>query len=248
MFICAIIVCSVGDFMECVFSLDKFDGPLDLLLHLVKQADISIFDINISDITDQYLSYIKSINLNLNSDSEYMLMASDLLYMKARELVPTVAEEEEEDPKEALINRLLEYQKFKEISKDFKELEFERGKMFSKMASLPLEFHNDKALISDVSLDDLVSSLLKFYGKKELEKPLNTAITRKEYSVYKRGLEIKEFLKVKKKTNFFDMMPLENKDLVIVTFLAVLDLTKKGDILIEQNLGDIMIRLKEGVS
>ena len=95
--------------MDYKFTIDKFQGPLDLLLHLIKEADIDIFDINISEITEQYLKYIESMeNLNLNIDSEYLVMAAELIEMKSRELLPheenDVDDEYEEDPKEALIN------------------------------------------------------------------------------------------------------------------------------------------------
>jgi len=96
--------------MEYTLKTVEFEGPLDLLLHLIKEANINIFEIKISEITDQYLAYItKMEELDLNVDSEYLIMAADLIEMKSRELLPRneEEEEEEEDPKEALINRLI---------------------------------------------------------------------------------------------------------------------------------------------
>ena len=114
--------------MEYKFTIDKFQGPLDLLLHLIKEADIDIFDINIAEITEQYLDYIDSMeSLNLNVDSEYLVMAAELIWMKSRELLPDDKDEDtddyEDDPRENLINRLLEYQKYKEMALEFRGLE-----------------------------------------------------------------------------------------------------------------------------
>ena len=97
--------------MEYKFTIDKFQGPLDLLLHLIKESDINIFDINVAEITEQYLNYIESMeNLNLNIDSEYLVMAAELIEMKSRVLLPQDNQDEvdeyEEDPRESLINRL----------------------------------------------------------------------------------------------------------------------------------------------
>ena len=145
--------------MDYKVTIDKFEGPLDLLLHLIKEADIDIFDIKVSDITNQYLMYISQMEeLNLNVDSEYLVMAADLIEMKSRELLPRdeETEENEEDPREELINRLVEYQKYKEISKSFKELEEERQELFTKDPSLLEEFKDDSLKISeDISLEDL---------------------------------------------------------------------------------------------
>lgn len=235
--------------MEYVFSLPKFDGPLDLLLHLIKQAEIDIFEIKISDITDQYMNYLKSMEeLNLNVDSEYLVLASDLMVMKARELLPQeILEEDEEDPRESLINRLLEYQKYKEVSQDFKLLENDRKKMFSKLPSLMDDFHDDKIKIDEgLTLDDLVKALMQFQERKEFDKPLNTVVTHKEYSVYKRGIEIKRVLSLSKEVRFEDLFEIKNRSMVVVTFLAILDLVKKGEVLVSQkyNLDVITLKLK----
>ena len=165
-------------------TIDKFEGPLDLLLHLIKQVkqdDINIFDVNIAELTEKYLEYIESMkSLNLNVDSEYIVMAATLMEIKSREPLPHDEEEEEEDPKEEFINRLQEYQKYKEIRGTFKEYALERKEMFSKVPSMLDEFHDDRVKINDdVTLDDLIDAFLKFQEKKELDKPLNTVILQK---------------------------------------------------------------------
>ena len=233
--------------MEYKFKAQEFEGPLDLLLHLIKQENIDIFNINIADITDQYLKYINRMEeLNLNVDSEYLVMASELIELKSRELLPHDEEEDEyeEDPKEQLINRLVEYQKYKEISYELKSYENERRELFSKVPSLLDEFHDDSVKINEeVSLDDLLKAFMKFQEKKAYEKPLNTVVTRKEYSVHKRSREIISKLKELKKMKFDELFDVYTKEYVVVTFLAILNLAKNGELLIKQdrNLDSIIL-------
>lgn len=236
--------------MDYKVTIDKFEGPLDLLLHLIKEADIDIFDIKVSDITNQYLMYISQMEeLNLNVDSEYLVMAADLIEMKSRELLPRdeETEENEEDPREELINRLVEYQKYKEISQSFKELEEERQELFTKDPSLLEEFKDDSLKISeDISLEDLIKAFAKLKERKQFEKPLNTVVTKKEYSVHARSLEIMDRLTKNKQVDFEDLFEVFTKDYVVVTFLSILDLAKKGNLEIKQdhNLDKITLLAK----
>ena len=238
--------------MEYNETIDNFEGPLDLLLHLIKQVkqdDVNIFDINIAELTEKYLEYIDNMkSLNLNVDSEYLVMAATLMEIKSRELLPHSEEEEEEDPKEELINRLQEYQKYKEIRGTFKEYALERKEMFSKVPSMLEEFHDDNVKINDdVTLDDLINAFLKFQQKKELEKPLNTVITSKEYSFEEIGNKIIKRLKKNKSFKFEDLFEERNRSYVVATFLTILDLTRKGKLLLKQdyNLGEIVLSLRE---
>ena len=117
------------------FRVDGFEGPLDLLLHLIKENKMDIFDIEINLITEQYLKYINNmekVNLEI---SEYLVLASELIEIKAKMLLPKKKQEmeiEEEDPREELVNKLLEYQAYKEISKDLKEKEELRSEIYTK--------------------------------------------------------------------------------------------------------------------
>ena len=223
------------------FTIDKCQGPLDLLLHLIKESDIDIFEINITEITEQYLKYIESMEtLNLNIDSEYLVMAAELIEMKSRELLPneeTVESDDyEEDPKEALINRLIEYQKYKELASEFKDMEEDRKLMYSKMPSELSEYKSDEVLISDdFSLEDLVKAFMAFQQRKELDKPLNTVITRKEYSVHARSRDIMKRLSKNKEMKFEELFDIRSRDYIVVTFLAILDLAKGGKLKIRQD-------------
>lgn len=235
--------------MEYNFKLEEFEGPLDLLLHLIKKNNVDIFDINISEITNQYLDYINHLeSLNLNIDSEYLVMASELTLLKSRELLPHDDEEEdEEDPREELINRLIEYQKYKDVCGELRQFENERKNYYTKAPSLLNEFHENGPIISDdLCLDDLIQAFMKFQEKKEFKKPLNTVVTRKEYSVHKRSGEILNKLKEYKQVNFEDLFDIYKKDYVVVTFLAILDLAKKGNIILKQdsNLDSIVLSVR----
>lgn len=215
----------------------NFDGPLDLLLHLIKESEVSIFEINICDITSQYLDYINHMeSINLNVSSEYLILAADLIELKSRELLPSSLDEEddEEDPKQELINRLVLYQKYKEMVPSFRKMEEERGRMFSKEQTL-LDEYKDNSVCLDITLDDLVSAFKRFKERKFLEKPLNTVVTKKEYSVFRRSKEILDKLKLKRVMNFEELFDVYQKDYVVVTFLSILELAKKGQLIIKQD-------------
>ena len=128
--------------MDCLVKINEFEGPLDLLLHFVKISNIQICDININEITDQYFSYIhKMEELNINVASEYLVMAATLMEIKSKSLLPlkkeeaSAEEEEEVVSREDLIEKLELYQKYKEVTKDFKQLELKRREIYIKAPS-----------------------------------------------------------------------------------------------------------------
>ncbi len=230
--------------MEYNVNLPEFEGPLDLLLHLIKKADISIFDISIDEITKQYLEYINKMEeMNLNIASEYLVMASDLIEMKSRTLIPKEEENQEEDPREELINRLIDYQIYKESTTKLKEYESLRKEVYTKEPSLEEYKNSNMPLDLGISLDDLTNALTKFLQSKEIAKPLTTKVTNKEYSVGKRSVEIRDILRIKKKVNFFELFDETTKEYVVVTFLAILNMSKKQEISItqENNFENIII-------
>ncbi|MCI8588419.1 MAG: segregation/condensation protein A, partial [Bacilli bacterium] len=162
--------------MEYEVKIDAFEGPLDLLLHLIKESKVNIWEIEIVDITTQYLDYIKKMeSLNLNIASEYLVMASELIEMKSKLLLPRCQEkeeEEEEDPRETLIQRLIEYQQYKDITEKFKELSEVRQEVYTKIPESLKEYQEEGITMnSDVTLDDLMKAFEKFLKRKEEEKP-----------------------------------------------------------------------------
>lgn len=237
--------------MDYKVEIPEFEGPLDLLLHLIKQDNISIQDISIERITKQYLNYIEIMNdLNLDIASEYLVMAAELIEMKSSSLLPNEEIEEdefEEDPKNQLINRLLEYEKYKNITNSFKELESFRQEVYTKDPENLTEYQDENTNIDyGVDLNDLLDAFKKFLNDKELDKPLNTKITNKEYSVGKRTVEIRDILRKKKKIKFTELFEVLTKEYVVVTFLAILSMSKKQEIELVQtnNFNDIIIKEK----
>lgn len=233
--------------MEYVITIDKFEGPLDLLLHLIKQSNIDIYDIKIDEIAKQYLDYINKMeSLNLDIASSYLVMAAELIEIKASMLLPKPEVEEdefEEDPKERLIKRLIEYENYKEMTSKFHELEIERKEYFTKVPSDISDYKGSNNLPDDVVLDDLINAFEKFLNRKEISKPLNTKITTKEYSISVRSKEIYNMIKRKKKINFSELFEIKTKDYIVVSFLSILSLAKNKEIKIvqESNFENIVL-------
>ena len=232
-------------------SIDNFEGPLDLLLHLVKESNIDILDIKIEEITDKYLNYINhEKELNIDISSSYLVMAAELMYLKSKSLLPLNKKEEdteddEEITREKLINKLLEYKKYKEMTPIFKELEEERKKIYIK-APEKVSNYVEHNLHGEESIDNLVEAFKKFLNRKDLEKPLETTITKREYSVRKRKDDIKNILKIKKKVYLEDLFEEYNKPFVVVTFLSILEMVKEKEVAIKQNknFDNILIELR----
>ena len=237
--------------MEYKVTIDNFDGPMDLLLHLIKINDLDILDISILDITKQYLDYIEQMDkMNLNIASEYLIMASELLEIKSMILLPKkeeVVDEYEEDPRENLIKRLLEYQQYKEITNEFKELEENRKNIHTKIGENLAKYQGANASdLGDLSLNDLMQAFSKFMARIELEKPLNTKIATKEYSVTERSKQIRHLLIKKKKVYFEELFTTLKRDYIVVTFLSILDMAKRQEINIDQdnNFSQIILSLR----
>ena len=237
--------------METKFVINDFEGPLDLLLHLIKTSKMDIYDIKIEEITKQYVDFInKQKEMNLTVASEYLVMASELIELKSRMLLPKNEEdEEEEDPREDLVNRLIEYQKYKEMISSFKELERERKDFYTK-DPVNYNLYSDNTIKNDndISLNDLLDALSKFLERKNLEKPITTKITTKEISVQDRTRDIRSILSKKKKISFFELFKVRTREYIVVTFLSILEMAKFGEIEILQdnNFNEIIINKKEG--
>lgn len=240
--------------MDYTIKIDEFEGPLDLLLHLIKKSNIDIYDISIEQITKQYLDYINAMeSLNIDVASEYLVMASELMEIKSKMLLPNKQEEEPEEEeevvsKEALIQKLIEYQKYKEVTNEFKELEKNRKQIYIKSPeNLTALYHKEITNDGSTTVDDLVKAFEKFLERKEKEKPLSTKITSREYSVKERKHSIRNILKQKGKTEFTELFQEYNKSYIVVTFISILELAKENEININQdkNFSKIYLELKE---
>ena len=227
--------------MSVEFKINEFEGPLDLLLHLIKESKMDIMNIEIEEITKQYMSYLESQEkMNLEIASEYLVLASELIEIKSKLLLPNIKnvdnDEEEIDPREELVNRLLEYQAYKEITKVLQEKEELRREIYTKSPENIKNYVNEVTEItSDVTLDDLVDAFKRYLERKRDNKPLNTKITVKEITVSSRRYEKKKLLRVKGKVSIEELLPVVSREYVVATFLAILEMAKSKELIITQN-------------
>lgn len=231
------------------FLIGDFEGPLDLLLHLVKQSKMDISELKLVEITGEYLNFIKEMEeMNLDIASEYLVTASELIEMKSRYLLPKPPKEEtdefEEDPEEELKKRLLEYQKYKESVSSFRTLENNRSNYFTKTPEKRENYTTEKLENKDnLTAYDLLEALQKLLERKEYSKPLNTKITKKELSVSDRVAKIRSVLKKEKRIDFLSLFESLTRPYVVVTFLGILEMAKNREITLKQdnNFGTIIL-------
>lgn len=240
--------------MEMKFKINDFEGPLDLLLHLIKESKMDIMNIEIELITKQYMDFLDSQEkMNLEISSEYLVLASELLEIKSRLLLPNNkvdenGEEVVEDPREELVNRLLEYQTYKNITALLQEKELLRKDIYTKSPENIKNYIDERTEIhADVTLDDLLAAFQRYYQRKIDNKPLNTKVTVNEISVSSRRHDIKNILKTKRRVSFFELFPVVSKEYVVATFLAILEMCKNNEIIIMQNdtFDDIVCEVKD---
>ncbi len=232
-------------------TINDFEGPLDLLLHLVKTAKMDIYNIDTKMIIDEYLNFINSIDKkNLDDASEYLVMAAELIHLKSRLLINSSIEESSDyeiNSEEDLKNKLLEYEKYKNVCEEFKTLEDNRKEFFTKLPENLSEYKKERELLKDLSIDDLVSAFLELKKRESYNKPVSTRITRKELSVDDKKKYVIDLISTRKKLKFVDLFVDNTKAELIVTFLAILTLAKEKNIIIVQNnnLDDIYIEKGE---
>lgn len=230
-------------------KINDFDGPLDLLWHLIKAHKMDIYDINIEKITKEYLSYINEHKeLTIDGASEYLVMASELIHLKSKLLLNKNDEEEDAEyeinTEDDLRNRLIEYEKLKAAADRLVELGDKRKEVLTKLPSNLSEYADKSVkLSSDITLDDLLKAFEGYLNRKKLDEPVNKAVTKRELSVEDRCLSIKSYLHNRGKVNFLDLFDEVDKPYVIVTFLGILNLVKSREAVISQeyNFGDIYI-------
>ena len=230
--------------------INDFEGPLDLLLHLVKTAKMDIYEIDTKYIIDKYLEFINTLDKNdLDNASEYLVMAAELIHLKSRLLLNLDVDSEEDseysiNSEEDLKNKLIEYERYQSITGIFKELEEKRSEFFTKSPENIRSYADEvNYLEGTVDAELLKDALLELQKRINYQKPLNTKITRKELSVEERVGYIKDYLGKRNKVLFTDLFEDYSKELVVVTFLAILDMCKSGEIKLSQedNFGEILI-------
>ncbi|SEP69898.1 segregation/condensation protein A [Piscibacillus halophilus] len=236
-------------------KLDTFEGPLDLLLHLVNQYEIDIYEVPMREIADQYLDYIHTLQeLHLDVASEYLVMAATLLAIKSDMLLPKqeleFEDEYEEDPRDELIQRLIEYRKYKEASQILKEREHDANQTFTRP---PADLSNLEKKVKvtksdEISIIDLAQAFQKVLRRKQLLEPMETTVQRQEISIEKRMDEVVDQLKnANGKKNFEELFHYKEKFEIVATFLALLELMKAVKVSCFQtnNFGEIMVELTE---
>lgn len=240
--------------MKFETNINDFSGPLDLLLHLVRESKMDIYEVPIEEITKEYIDYINKMEtMNIDVASEYLVMASELMYIKSKKLLNIKDEEDDANQlefkigsEEELRNRLIEYERYKSITSNFKELEERRSEVHTKIPSSLNEYKDNTTLPTDVSVEDLISAFNVFLERQKYMKPLNTKITKRELSVGKRVSEIRYLLTKHRHIEFNDLFDEMNRPYLVVTFLSILEMTKNKEINLKQdkNFGNIVIEAR----
>ena len=247
--------------MAISVKLEVFEGPLDLLLHLIDKNKIDISDIPITLITEQYLDYIRQMESeDMNVMSEFLVMAATLLDIKCRMLLPVEVNEEgeEEDPRAELVQKLLEYKIYKYMSYELKDLHMSAAKAYYREPRLPKEIEeyrppvNYEELIGEATLVRL-NEMFRFMLKRQEEKidPVRSSfgkIEKDEIDLDRKQIYLQNYLLKHRYCSFMELLERQNSKMeIIVTFLLVLEMMKIGKIMISQEdlFGDIQITVKE---
>lgn len=232
--------------MNYKVQLEVFEGPLDLLLYLIKKEEVDIYHIPIAKVAEQYLEYIKMMRmLNLDVAGEFLVMAATLMHIKSRMLLPEEELEEdetEEDPRGDLIKQLIEYQKFKEIAERLEERQIKQEETFIRGRDETMELAQKEGFLLEVNLFDLLtafSHVLETVGEESF-----TEIVEDEITVHEKIREIIDILRVKTSLNFTKLfVGLATKVEMVATFLALLELIRLKEIKIRQaqRFGEIRV-------
>lgn len=242
--------------MNYKIKLEMFEGPLDLLLYLVKKDHLNIYDIPIAKVTRQYLEYINLMQLlDLNIAGEFLVMAATLMQIKSKMLLPAQelpAEEEEADPRAELIKRLLEYEKFKQIAENLREREQGQQDVFKRPkteAPIDANEQGEKEVYFEASIFDLISAFSQ--ALKDVPKEVFYEVIKDQFTVEQKVHDILHLLLVQSQVSLSDLFSrAKNKMEIIVVFLAILELAKMKEIVARQDAAfeDITIlRNKENI-
>lgn len=242
--------------MSYKVRLDVFEGPLDLLLHLINRLEIDIHDIPMAELTDQYLNHLQAMRvLELDELSEYLVLAATLIEIKSKMLLPRHEDEtfddmedfdEEDDPREELVQRLIDYRKYKEAAENLKQSAEERSEYYTKVPEQLAEFSEVVAVDQEQALNvfDLIGAFQKMMERNRLRAPLTASITKSEQSVEEHMTDIVDRLtKVGGRCSFYELFEDQDVSTVVMTFISLLELMLRGDIAVEQtnNFEDLMI-------
>lgn len=225
-------------------KLDTFEGPLDLLLHLVNQLEIDIYDIPVAEITHQYIEFIRAMErIELNIASEYLVMAATLIEIKSATLLPKKEvnlenEEYEEDPREQLIQRLIEYRKYKEAAERLQQKELEENEIYTRPPTNFDDLLEEAPQVpGDVSVYDMLHAVDHLLQRKSWNRPLETTVHRQDISIDERMEDIVSIVSnTNKGVMFDDLFPYPSRSYIVTTLLAILQLLKTNQITCKQSL------------
>jgi len=224
--------------MSYKIKLEIFEGPLDLLLYLVKKDHLNIYDIPIAKVTEQYLQYINLMQLlDLNIAGEFLVMAATLMQIKSKMLLPaeeSQTEEEQEDPREELVKRLLEYEKFKEIAESLRKKETDQKEIFKRpKVEIEKEITDNKEVYFEASIFDLINAFSA--ALKDGPKEVFYEVIKDEFTIGEKTHEILHLLLVTDSMRISELFnKAKNKLEIIVTFLAILELVRMKEIVARQ--------------
>lgn len=234
------------------FKLDNFEGPLDLLLHLIKEAKMDIATVKLADITEQYLNYMQDLkNIDMDRASEFITIAATLIEIKSKKLLPVEQEalpDDEEDDEAMLLRRLKEYELFKQTGKELKEIE-DVNKFYRAPGK---ETEKVKIVMKDMVLEQLLDAFAKLLMKEELKKVVKPdepkKIVKDRFTVAEKIISIRNFAKERKRFTFEELFEDDmSKSELINVFLALLELLKLQTVKVLQShvFGEIVITANE---
>lgn len=252
---------TAGESMSYLVKLEAFEGPLDLLLHLINRMEIDIYDIPMAELTRQYIDHIHTMKvLELNEMSEYLVMAATLLAIKSKMLLPVHEEEAPDiddfaedgpDPRDELVERLIEYRRYKEAAATLKEYGEERGRSFTRPPAEHAAAGMAAALPDEgLNVHDMIAAFRKMMERKKLRAPLRTRITRQEISIADTMEKVVGRLgETGGRAMFSDLFETGERAELVVTFLSLLELMKQQRITVEQerNFDDLTVVLRKEV-
>lgn len=243
--------------MEIAYKLNVFEGPLDLLLHLIEKNKVDIYDIPIVTITEQYLAYVSEMQeQDMDVMSEFLVMAGTLLQIKSKMLLPReeTEEEEEEDPRAELVRRLLEYKMYKYAALELKDMELDASHNLYKKPTIPKEVEEYREEVDPAELVDgltlsKLNDIFRSIMRKQVDKidPIRSkfgTIEKEEINIEDRMVQIREEVRGLKGINFRTLLETQPTRMnIIITFMSILELMKVGAITIrqEETFGEIVI-------
>jgi segregation and condensation protein A len=228
-------------------ALPSFHGPLDLLLHLIKKHEIDIYDIPIALVTEQFSAYLEAMEqLDLDIAADYIYMAALLIHIKSKMLLPRDEEAEVDDPRKELVDRLIEYQRFKAVAETFAEMDVARMGMWSRPPA-PLPNNESEVDMSEVSLFDLIDAFRSALNRYKEAHPQSIELQRMVHKVSDKMAELYGKLQEKSPMRLQWLLEGRGRDELVAIFLAMLELVRLGGISLKQKdpFAEIMVAKTE---